>query len=83
MIPQSNVPHLILAGEVIDNVRAGRFHVWSARDVDEGIELLTGVPAGRRGEDGSFPDGTLHARVEKRLERWARMAEAESSEPRD
>lgn len=83
MIPQSNVPHLMLAGEVIDNVRAGRFHVWSARDVDEGIELLTGVPAGRRGEDGSFPDGTLHARVEKRLERWARMAEAESSEPRD
>ena len=48
-----------------------------------GIELLTGVPAGRRGEDGSFPDGTLHARVEKGLERWGRMAEAESSEPRD
>jgi Lon-like ATP-dependent protease len=83
MIPESNVPHLMLAGEVIDSVRAGRFRVWSARDVDEGIELLTGVPAGRRGEDGSFPDGTLHARVEQRLERWARMAEAESSEPRD
>ncbi len=83
IIPESNVRHLMLTGEVIDSVRAGRFHVWSARDVDEGIELLTGIPPGRRSEDGSFPDGTLHARVEERLERWARMAEAESKEDRD
>jgi hypothetical protein len=40
-----------------------------------GIELLTGIPAGQRGADGQFPDSTLHARVEERLERWARMAE--------
>ncbi len=82
IIPESNVRHLMLAGEVVDSVRAGRFHVWSARDVDEGIELLTGIPAGSRGENGSFPDRTLHARVEERLERWARMAEAESKEDR-
>ena len=83
VIPESNVRHLMLTAEVIDSVRAGRFHVWSARDVDEAIEPLTGIPPGRRGEDGSFPDGTLHARVEERLQRWARMAEAESKEDRD
>jgi len=76
IIPESNVRHLMLAREVVDAVRSRRFHIWSARTVDEAIELLTGVPAGRRGEDGRFPEGTLHARVEERLERWARMAEA-------
>ena len=61
--------------EVVESVRAGRFHVWSARTVEEGIELLTGIPAGERGPDGQFADGTLHARVEERLERWAGLAE--------
>ena len=75
IIPESNVRHLMLSPEIVESVRAGRFHVWSARTVDEGIELLTGIPAGQRGPDGQFPEGTLHARVEKRLERWARMAE--------
>jgi lon-related putative ATP-dependent protease len=77
IIPETNVRHLMLSHEVVDSVHAGRFHVWSARDVDEGIELLTGIPVGRRDEDGRFPEGTLHARVEDRLERWARIAEAQ------
>jgi lon-related putative ATP-dependent protease len=78
IIPEANVKHLMLAAEVVDSVREGRFHVWSARDVDEGIELLTGLPAGVRGEDGRFPEATLHARIEERLERWAQMAEADA-----
>jgi predicted ATP-dependent protease len=69
----------MLSHEVVDSVRAGRFHVWSARTVDEGIELLTVMSAGERGADGSFPEGTLHARVEERLERWARLADKERS----
>jgi len=77
IIPESNVRHLMLSHEVVDSVRSGRFHVWSARTVDEGIEHLTGIPAGERGADGSFPEGTLHAGVEERLERWARLAEEE------
>ena len=55
IIPESNVRHLMLSHEVVDSVRRGRFHVWSERTVDEGIELLTGIPAGERGADGSFP----------------------------
>ena len=78
IIPEANVRNLC-SPEVVESVRAGHFHVWSARTVEEGIELLTGMPAGERGSDGHFPDGTLHARVEERLDRWARMAEEESS----
>jgi hypothetical protein len=57
----------MLEQEVIDAVAAGAFHVWAVRTVDEGIELLTGIPAGERLTDGSCPDGTLHARVRQRL----------------
>jgi predicted ATP-dependent protease len=77
IIPEANVQHLMLSSEVVESVRDGRFHIWSARDVDQGIGLLTDVPAGRRGDDGRFPEGTVHARVADRLERWAQMAEAQ------
>ena len=67
----------MLSPEVAHSVEAGRFHVWSAATVEEGLELLTGVPAGERGETGTFPPGTLHARIEERLERWARLDDRE------
>jgi predicted ATP-dependent protease len=78
IIPEANERHLMLSDEVLRSVRAGQFHVWSARTVDQAIELLTGIPAGEPGPDGQFPEGTLHARVEERLERWARAAEEQS-----
>jgi predicted ATP-dependent protease len=77
IVPASNVRNLMLSPEVVDAVRAGRFHVWSARTIEQGIELLTGIPAGRRGDDGRFPEGTIHARVEERLERWAKLDEGD------
>ncbi len=83
LIPESNVRNLMLSTDVVDSVRAGRFHVWSVGDVDAGIELLTGIPAGRRGADGRFPEGTIHARVEQRLERWAEAVEPEPADKRD
>jgi predicted ATP-dependent protease len=79
IIPKANVRHLMLSKQVGDAVRTGRFHVWSATTVDDGIELLTGLTAGQRGPDGPFPEGTLHARVEEHLERWARIAEEQSA----
>jgi predicted ATP-dependent protease len=81
IIPESNVRHLMLSQEVVGAAREGRFHVWSARTIDEGIELLTGMPAGRRHERGRFPEGTLHSHVEERLERWAGMAGTEQTTP--
>jgi predicted ATP-dependent protease len=75
IIPAANVRHLMLSGEVVESVAAGRFHVWSAKLIDEGVELLTGVAAGIRGEDGSYPPGSVHARVQQRLERWRQVEE--------
>jgi predicted ATP-dependent protease len=74
IIPRANMRNLMLSHEVVDAVRAGRFHVWAAADVEAGIELLTGVAAGVRDEDGEYPHGSIHARVEERLERWASEA---------
>jgi predicted ATP-dependent protease len=56
---------------VVEAVRAGRFHVWAVHHVDEGIEVVTGVPAGQRRQDGSWPDGTVNGLVDRRLHEMA------------
>jgi lon-related putative ATP-dependent protease len=71
MLPATNVGNLMLREDVIEAVRDGRFRVWAIRTVDEGIELLTGLPAGERGPDGEFPKGTVHRLVENRLHDYA------------
>jgi len=76
VIPATNVRHLMLRDDVVEAVRDGRFSVWSVRTVDEGIELLTGVPAGERGPDGAFAEGTIHRRIEDRLAELAEAARA-------
>ncbi len=75
IIPHQNVRHLMLRAEVVQAVAEGKFHVWAIHTIDEGIELLTGVPAGVRGEDGRYPPGSLHGRVGARLKYLAEHAE--------
>ncbi|MSM41590.1 MAG: AAA family ATPase [Geobacter sp.] len=67
MIPSSNVRHLMLNDEVVEAVREGRFHIWSVETIDQGIEILTGVPAGDMQEDGSYPEGSVNFLVDRRL----------------
>lgn len=67
MIPEANVKDLMLREEVLDAVREGKFRVYAVRTVDQGIEMLTGVPAGAKGKDGKYPAGTVNARVDERL----------------
>jgi lon-related putative ATP-dependent protease len=67
LIPAANVKHLMLRHDVVDACAQGKFHVYPVRTVDEGIELLTGLPAGERDANGLFPDGTINQRVEVRL----------------
>ncbi|MBC7261927.1 MAG: ATP-dependent protease, partial [Chloroflexi bacterium] len=67
IIPQSNVKNLMLKEAVLEAVRKGLFHVYAVENVDQGLEILTGVTAGVRGPDGKFPDGSVHARVDARL----------------
>ena len=74
IIPASNSRHLMLEHRVLHAVREGRFHVWAVESVDQGIELLTGLPAGERGADGGYPEGTLHRRVQDRLSAMAHAA---------
>ena len=67
IIPKSNERHLMLKDEVVAAVREGRFHIWSVETIDQGIEVLTGVPAGERLPEGGYPEGSVNDRVDKRL----------------
>ena len=67
IIPASNVKHLMLNQDVVDAVREGKFQVHSVENVDQAIEILTGVTAGQRDSEGNFPDGSINQRVEQRL----------------
>jgi predicted ATP-dependent protease len=70
MIPKSNVKNLMLKKEVIDAVKAEKFNIYAVSTVEEGIELLTGVPAGTRDEEGSYPEGTVYFEVQKKLKTY-------------
>lgn len=63
IIPTSNVRNLMLREEVVSAVEEGVFHVYAVENVDKGIEILTGIPAGKRNSDGTFPEGTVHHAV--------------------
>jgi len=67
LIPASNVKHLMLRRDVVEAVEAGTFHVYPVEHIDQGIEILTGKSAGKRGEDGSYPEGTLNDLVQRRI----------------
>ncbi|MEJ2557434.1 MAG: ATP-binding protein [Anaerolineae bacterium] len=67
LIPASNVKHLMLRQDVIEAVDAGRFHIYPIEWVDQGMQILTGMPAGERDEAGNYPEGSINYRVEARL----------------
>ncbi|MEM7111627.1 MAG: ATP-binding protein [Chloroflexota bacterium] len=67
MIPASNVDELMLDESVVTAVSEGNFHIWPVTTIDEGIEILMGMPAGKRKTNGNFPKGTVHRKVQKRL----------------
>jgi lon-related putative ATP-dependent protease len=71
MIPASNVQNLMLKEEIVNAVKAGQFHIYSVKTIDEGIEVLTGTKAGERRKDGAFEDGTVNYRVDKQLKSMA------------
>ena len=69
MIPQSNARHLMLSPEIIQAVKDGKFSIWAVSEIDEGIEILTGVEAGRQLKNGSFTEGSVHGLVRARLKK--------------
>jgi len=73
-IPAANVDDLMLQKDVVAAVSEGKFHVYPLTTIEEGIELLTGVPAGEPGPDGSFPLETVYGKIEARLKVMADAA---------
>ena len=73
LIPNANVKHLMLSKRVVDAVDEGKFNVYAIDTVEQGIELLTGLPAGEMDNDGNYPEGSVNHRVVSRL---AELAEA-------
>jgi predicted ATP-dependent protease len=82
VIPRQNVKDLMLKQEVVDAVGAGKFHIWAIASVDEGVEILTGVPAGARGKDGKYPPDTVNALADQAMAglagRWREYARGEA-----
>jgi predicted ATP-dependent protease len=71
MIPASNAQNLMLKEEIVEAVKEGKFHMYTAKSVDEGIEVLTGHKAGERREDGKIEAETVNGLVEKKLQELA------------
>jgi predicted ATP-dependent protease len=71
MIPKSNERNLMLHEDVVVAVTAGQFHIWSVESIEQGIEILTGTAAGKRGENGKFPKGSIYQLVDARLRKMS------------
>lgn len=67
IIPKKNVNNLMLKKEVLEAVEEGKFHIWPISRIEEGIEILSGIPAGDLQEDGTYPEGTFFRKVDDRL----------------
>ncbi|HMK34739.1 MAG TPA: ATP-binding protein [Desulfomonilaceae bacterium] len=84
MIPRRNIGDLVLHPDVLEAVKEGKFHVWAIDHVDQGIELLTGIPAGDRDDEGNFPEGSINYLVNSRLSELSEdMKEYESGDDED
>jgi predicted ATP-dependent protease len=76
LIPHQNEKHLMLREDVVEAVRNGQFHVWSAHTIEEGISILTGTDAGEKQPDGSYPENTVNCLVTARLKELAQALRA-------
>jgi predicted ATP-dependent protease len=71
MIPRTNVSSVVLRPEVAQDIADGLFHIWAVDTIEEGIEVLTGIPAGERDHHGIYPEGTVFRKVRDRLTEFA------------
>jgi len=71
MMPTTNLKHLMLRDDVINAVKEGQFHIWAVRTIDEGLEVLTNMEAGKKNEEGKYPEGTVNHFVDQNLRSMA------------
>lgn len=67
LIPKNNLGNLMLKKEILSSVKEGKFHIWAISSIDQGIEILMGLRAGKRLKDGSFSKESLHYLVDRRI----------------
>ncbi|MGI5823109.1 MAG: ATP-dependent protease, partial [Dethiobacteria bacterium] len=80
LIPAQNVINLMLDAEVVEAVQENKFHLYAIKTIDEGLEILTGTPAGERDTDGAYPAGTINALVEKNLKEYHKLLGKKATE---
>lgn len=74
MIPIQNVKNLSLSDEIVESVKNGRFHIYAVSSIEEGIEILTDVPAGKKDKNGNFPAGSVNYLVSEKLKKYASVS---------
>ena len=70
IIPRTNVGNLMLREDIRRAVEEGKFHIYAIDTVDDGIEILTGIPAGKADSKGNYPKGTVNYQVKKSLDEY-------------
>jgi predicted ATP-dependent protease len=83
MIPRANLRNLMLRSDVVSAVKEGKFHIYAVGTIDEGLEVLTGVSAGQRQDDGHYPPETINDRVQRKLLHYAEQQRRLTGEDRD
>lgn len=74
IIPIQNINNLSLSDEIIEDVKNKKFHIYAISTIDEGIEILTGVPAGKKDANGKFPAGTINYLAQEKLVKYAKVS---------
>ena len=83
IIPHQNVNNLMLSDEVIEAVKKDVFHVYAVKTVDEGIEILTGRPAGSKDDKGCYKKDTIHYLVDQKLTVYLEQPEKDKNEKKN
>jgi predicted ATP-dependent protease len=82
LVPLANVRNLMLREEVVVAIREGMFHIYAISTIDEGISILTGIPAGQPDANGHYLTGTINDRIARTLRRFAEHVRAYTVIPR-
>ena len=83
MMPAKNLNDLMLREEVVQAVKDGKFHIWAVSTIDEGISVLTGIPAGERTKTGHYPENSINYKVDNTLKRFAKRLTLLGKESRE
>jgi predicted ATP-dependent protease len=81
LVPKANLRNLMLRRDVVEAAAQGKFHIYAVSTIDEGIEVLTGVPAGERDGAGRYPPDSVNGLVDKKLEEYSERLKSASEKP--